>query len=137
MPSQVPHCRWAVSPDGRDLTPSSTFRDPSSGSGCWSGCEDPDFDADAVGDAGEVSGVTGDDGSLGADGGGDDDDGIHDVGGTRGGAGAAGGAAGALVVREYVAAFEHAGDLVLGSAAPGLGHDDDDGDDGADGADAR
>src|SRR5258708_6991690 len=35
-------------------------------------------------------------------------------------------------VRECVAAFEHAGDLVLGSAAPGPGQDDDDGDDGAD-----
>jgi len=99
--------------------------------GWWSGCEDPDFDADAVGDAGEVAGVAGDDGSLVAEGGGDDD-GIHDGGGTRGGAGAAGGAAGLLVVREYVAAYEHAGVLVLGSAAPGAGQDDDDEGDGAD-----
>ena len=107
-------------PDGPGLTPSPTFGDPLSGCGCWSGCEDPDIDADAVGGAGEVAGVAGDDGSLVADGGGDDD-GIHDVGGTRRGAAEAGGAAGAPVVREYAAAFEHAGDLVLGSAAPGPG----------------
>src|SRR6266568_1502224 len=47
-----------------------------------------------------------------------------DVGGPGGGAGNAGSPAGALVVGDDVAAFEHAGDLVLGSAAPGLGQDD-------------
>jgi hypothetical protein len=61
---------------------------------------------------------------LVADGGGDDDR-VDDVGGPGGGAGKAGGAAGALVVGNNVAAFEYAGDLVLGSAAPGLGQDDD------------
>ena len=43
---------------------------------------EPDFDADGVGDAGQVAGVAGDDGGLVADGGGDDD-GVHDVGGGR------------------------------------------------------
>ena len=46
-------------------------------------------------------------------------------GGPGGGAGDASGAAGALVVGEDVAGLEDPGDLVLGSAAPGLGQDDD------------
>src|SRR5882762_1321905 len=50
-----------------------------------------------------------------------DDDRVDDVGGPGGGAGNAGSAAGAVVVGDNVAALEHAGDLVLGSAAPGLG----------------
>jgi len=89
-----------------------------------SGGVEADFDAEGVGDAGQVTGVAGDDGCLVADGGGDDD-GIDDVGGSGCGAGDSCGAAGALVVGEDVAAFEDAGDLVLGSAAPGLGQDDD------------
>ncbi len=56
--------------------------------------------------------------------GGHDDDRVADVGGPRGGAGDASGAAGALVVGENVAGFEDPGDLVLGTAAPGLGQDD-------------
>src|SRR5258706_12516225 len=83
-----------------------------------------DLDADGVGDAGQVAGVAGDDGGLVADGGGDDDR-VDDVGGPGGGAGNAGSAAGAVVVGDNVAALEHAGDLVLGSAAPGLGQHDD------------
>src|SRR5450755_1509417 len=91
---------------------------------CCSGRIEPDFDADGVGDVGQVAGVAGDDGGLVADGGGDDD-GVHDVGGAGGRAGDTGGAAGGLVVGENVAALEDPGDLVLGSAAPGLGQHDD------------
>jgi hypothetical protein len=92
-----------------------------------SGAEEPDFDADGVGDAGEVAGVAGDDGGLVADGGGDDDgvDDVGDVGGAGGCAGDAGGSAGGRVVGEDVACLEDSRDLVLGSAAPGLGQDDD------------
>ena len=56
--------------------------------------------------------------------GGHDDDRVDDVGGP-GGAGDARGAAGALVVGQDVAAFEDPGDLMLGTATPGLGQDDD------------
>ena len=72
---------------------------------CWSGCVEPDFHADRVGDVGQVAWVTGDDGGLMPDGSGDDD-GIHDVSGAGGCAGDAGGTAGALVVGEDVAAFQ-------------------------------
>src|ERR1019366_6878143 len=65
-----------------------------------------------------------------ADGGGDDD-GVDDVRCSGGGTGPARGAARAVVVGNDVAAFQDARDLVLGSAAPGLGQDDD-GDEGAD-----
>src|ERR1019366_5521429 len=67
-----------------------------------------------------------------ADGGGDDD-GVDDVRCSGGGTGRACGAASAFVVGNDVAAFQDARDLVLGSAAPGLGQDDD----GDEGAEAR
>src|SRR6266851_2687580 len=90
----------------------------------WSGWEEPDLDADRVGDASQVAGVAGDNGGLVADGG-HDDDRVDYVRGPGGGAGDASGAAGARVVGEDVAGLEDPGDLVLGSAAPGLGQDDD------------
>ena len=86
--------------------------------------EQPDLDADRVGDAGRVAGVAGDDRGLVANGG-HDDDRVDDVGGPGGGAGEASGTAGGLVVGEDVAGLEDPGDLVLGTAAPGLGQDDD------------
>jgi len=64
------------------------------------------FDADGVGDASQVAGVTGENGGLVAHGGGDDD-GIDDVSGAGGRAGDAGGAPGGLVVGNDVAAFDH------------------------------
>jgi hypothetical protein len=63
----------------------------------WSGGVELDLDADGVGD----------------------DDRVSDVGGPGGGAGHAGSASGPLVIGADVAALEDAGDLVLGSAAPG------------------
>src|ERR1700678_2658947 len=59
----------------------------------WSGWEEPDLDADRVGDAGQVARVAGDDGGLVADGG-HDDDRVEDVGGPGGGAGDASDTAG-------------------------------------------
>jgi len=88
------------------------------------GWEEPDLDADRVGDAGQVAGVACDNGGLVADGG-HDNDGIDDVRGPGGGAGDASGTAGALVIGEDVAGLEDPRDLVLGTAAPGLGQDDD------------
>src|SRR5450755_379467 len=92
-------------------------------SGAASGREEPDLDAEGVGDAGQVAGVAGHDRGLVTHGSGDDD-GIDDVGGARRRAGDAGGAAGGLVVRKNVAALEDTRDLVLGAAAPGLGQHD-------------
>ena len=88
----------------------------------WQVARVPDLDADRVGDAGQVAGVAGDHGGLVTDGGYDDDR-VDHVGGPGGGAGDTSGAAGALVVGEDVAGFEYPGDLVLGTAAPGLGQD--------------
>ena len=65
--------------------------------------------------------------------GGGGDDRIDDVCGAGGGAGDPGSAADVLVIGHDVAALEHAGDLVLRAAAPGLGQDRD----GHDGTDVR
>src|SRR5579862_983817 len=85
----------------------------------WSGWEEPDLDADPVSDAGQVAGVASDHAGLVADGG-HDDDRVDDVGGPGAGAGDASGTAGALVIGEDLAGLEDPGDLVLGTATPGL-----------------
>src|SRR5260370_8683429 len=89
----------------------------------WSGWEEPDLDADRVGDASQVTGVAGDNGGLVADGG-HDDDRVDYVRGPGGGAGDASGAAGALVVGEDVAALGDPVALWLEPPPPGPAHAD-------------
>jgi hypothetical protein len=91
---------------------------------CRSGSEQADLDADRVSDAGQVALVAGDDRGLVADGG-HDDDRVDDVGGPGRGAGDTRGAAGPLIAGQDVASLEYPGDLMLGTAAPGLSQDGD------------
>ena len=119
------HCAGAPSDKGPPGITRQRPRGLENQSGCcWSGWEQADLDADRVGDAGQVAGVAGDNGGLVADGG-HDDDCVADVGGPGDRAGKARGAARGLVFGEDVAGPMDQGDLVLGTAAPGLGQDDD------------